>query len=161
MLNTLSFDNPITFVLIAGVLVWAIARQVQARQLNSRSLVVIPAVCAYFAFQQGPVLAHLDALSWGFLAVSAAVGAAAGFARGFTIRTWLGGDGSWWTQGTWLTLAIWGAMIAFRIVASVIAHFAGVATTAMTAEILVMVGITFGAQNLVVWLRTMQPVAVP
>jgi hypothetical protein len=156
MINNLTFDNPATFLLIGGVLIWAIARQLQARQLRPSRLLVVPAICLYLTVQQAPAIAHLDLVGWTFLLVSGVVGVAAGLARGLTTRSWTARDGSTWTQGTYLTLAIWAGVIAFRVTAGVVAHFAGVPAAAMMAEIAVMLTLTFGAQNAVVWLRTQQ-----
>lgn len=158
MLNNLSMNNPVTLLLIGGLVVWAVARQVQARQVTPRSLVLVPVIALFFAVQQGSNLNDLGLTSWIFIALSAAAGLVLGVARGFTIRTWIAADGTAWMKGTALTMALWAALILFRVAASIVAHFAGVPTAAMIGEIMIMVALTFGAQNLVVWMRTLEAV---
>lgn len=48
------------------------------------------------------------------LAVSAALPVGLGIWRGQTITVWRDADGAWWRQGSMLTLALWGALIAAR-----------------------------------------------
>jgi hypothetical protein len=50
----------------------------------------------------------------GPLAVSAALSVGLGIWRGQTITVWRDADGAWWRQGSMLTLALWGALIAAR-----------------------------------------------
>ncbi len=161
MTHSLSASSPVTFFLIAALVVYAVARQLAPSRLDGRRLLMVPALCAFFALQQSTAFSSLDIAGSLVLVVGAATGIAAGALRGLSTRIWVAADGVVWTKGTWFTLATWVGMIAVRILAGVAAHFAGVPQGGMMADVVLLVGLSFGAQNAIVWLRAQQLVPAP
>jgi len=80
-----------------------------------------------------------------------------GVLRGLSIVIWKKPDGSTWTRGTWITMALWSAMIAIRIATGALDQVLGLDTKAMTGELMVFVLLTFGAQSAVIWVRSQLP----
>lgn len=141
--------------LLAGLLVvgFVLFRQTQASPVNGRRLLVIPALLAFGALQVTPALSSIDLLGAIVTGAGLVVGIALGVGRALTVRVWTAADGTAWTQGSLMTLALWGALIATRVGLGVVDHFAGTGSRAMYAEMLWMLFGTFSAQNLLTWIR--------
>ena len=153
--------NPVLLIGIALLAVVMAARQLQARQLRPARLVLLPGLLLLGLSQQTTALASMNAAGWAFLAVSVAVGGAAGAARAATTRTWTRSDGTTWMQSTRAGLGLWGALIGFRILAGVAAHFAGVSLAATAVESIAMLAVLFAVQNALLFFRTApEPLAV-
>ncbi len=90
------------------------------------------------------------------LGLNVALGAAFGLARGATVRVWRDVAANWMTQGTFVTLGLWVAAIAARIGLG----FLGQGLPSK-GSIALFVGVTFGAQGLVVWLRMQGATVLP
>jgi hypothetical protein len=87
------------------------------------------------------------------LAVNAVIAITLGLWRGTSIRVWREAAGTILRQGTLLTLAIWLVAIALRALTAIIGHASGMASSVSFGELPLFLGITFAAQNLVVWAR--------
>lgn len=157
----MNFSNPTTILLALGILALILYRQMQAAPLNPKRLVAIPALLAFGAVQYAPALSGVDFASAAVAAFGVAVGLVFGVLRGLSVRTWSAADGTAWTQGTWATLALWGALIAFRITMAGVDRLLGLGSQATIAEMVMTLFATFAAQNLVTWLRAagMPPLA--
>jgi len=84
------------------------------------------------------------------LGLDLVLSAAMGLVRGATVRIWRDAAGTWMMQGTAVTFACWLVSIGLRIGLGLgVAGHAGVST----GEIALLLGVTFGAQNLAVWAR--------
>ncbi len=152
-MSSINFSNPATILLALGILAFVLFRQMQASPLNPRRLLVIPALLAYGTVQYLPALSGIDFAGGTLAAFGVLLGLVLGALRGISVRTWTAADGTAWTQGSWTTLALWGALIAFRIAMAVIDRLLGLGSQAMLAEMLMTLFATFAAQNLVTWLR--------
>jgi hypothetical protein len=62
-------------------------------------------------------------------------------------------EGVLWARSTGLTMAVWGASIAARVPLAVAAHVLGADVAASGAVLVVLLGLTLGAQNLIVYVR--------
>ena len=153
------FSGPTGILAIGALVIFVIARQLMPAQLSGRRLLLFPAIAAYGVVQTSPSLARLDLLGIGMLVFGGAVGLVFGALRGLTVRIWQAADGSTWTRGTWLTLALWVAMILVRIGTTAADYLLGIDTKALTGELMVFMLLTFGAQNAVVWLRAQSRLA--
>ena len=140
-------------LLIAAAVVWILARQVQVGRVKLRLLWLTPLLLAFFGIRSLPASTWHVTADLALLAISAAVSIGLGVWRGQTIRVWRDADGTWWRQGSALTLVLWGALI----VARGLIYGAGVAVGHREATnlgaILVVLALSFAAQNAVTALR--------
>jgi hypothetical protein len=148
-------SSPLSPLLLAAVAVFVIVRQFAPQAIRPRSLLVVPLVAGYLGFQGLSSAPPAGVLAIGLLAVNLALAVGLGAVRGATIRVWRSASGAWMSQGTLLTLGLWLALIAVRVAMAVLARGA-----LPLQEIGLFVAATFGAQNLVVWLRTQSGAAV-
>jgi hypothetical protein len=152
-MNNINLANPVAVLAGLAIAGFVIYRQLQASPLNALRLVALPGLLAYGALQLSPALAGMDLVA-GFLGGTGLLaGLAFGAARGFSVRTWTGADGATWTQGTWVTLALWGGLIAFRVGMGFVDHVAGIGGRVLEAELMWTLFATFAAQNAVTWIR--------
>ena len=140
-------------LLIAAAVVWILARQVRVAPVKLRLLWLTPLLLAFFGIRSLPASTWHVTADLALLAISAAVSIGLGVWRGQTIRVWRDADGTWWRQGSALTLVLWGALI----VARGLIYGAGVAVGHREATnlgaILVVLALSFAAQNAVTALR--------
>ena len=101
-------------LLIAAAVVWILARQVQVGRVKPRLLWLVPLLLAFFGIRSLPSSTWHVPADLGLLAVSAVISIGLGIWRGQTIRVWRDADGTWWRQGSALTLVLWGALIVAR-----------------------------------------------
>jgi hypothetical protein len=144
-------------LLIAAAVVWILARQVQVSPVRPRLLWLVPLLLAFFGIRSLPSSTWHVPADLALLAVSAVISIGLGLWRGQTIRVWRDADGTWWRQGSALTLVLWGALI----VARGLIYGAGVAVHHREATnlgaILVVLALSFAAQNAVTALRMTAP----
>jgi hypothetical protein len=140
-------------LLIGAAVVWILARQVQVGRVKPRLLWLVPLLLAFFGIRSLPSSTWHVPVDLGLLAVSAVISIGLGIWRGQTIRVWRDADGTWWRQGSALTLVLWGALI----VARGLLYGAGIAVGHREATnlgaILVTLALSFAAQNAVTALR--------
>jgi len=97
--------STIANVLLIGVaVVWILARQVRRARVKPRLLWLAPLILAYFGIRALPASTWRVPADLGLLALSAAVSVGLGVWRGQTIKVWREADGTWWRQGSALTL---------------------------------------------------------
>ena len=150
--STMKAMNYLLLPLYAALVLFAVYRQFAANRVSNRTLLVIPALLAFGAFQ---TLSHaaLGPADIALLALNATVGLGLGLWRGQTYRIWTDGDGFAWQKGTWMTAASWGVLIASRVVVAVGVTILGFNTAQLTGDLLGSLFVTFAAQNAVIWLR--------
>ena len=141
-------------VLLIGVaVVWILARQVQRAPVKPRLLWLAPLILAYFGIRSLPASTwHVPAVL-GLLLLSAAVSVGLGVWRGQTIRVWREADGTWWRQGSALTLVLWGALLVVRGLLYALDAATGHRDASGLGAILVTLALSFAAQNTVTALR--------
>jgi pimeloyl-ACP methyl ester carboxylesterase len=101
-------------LLIGAAVVWVLARQVQRAWVKPRLLVLAPLVLAFFGIRSLPASTWQVPADLALLAVSAALSLGLGVWRGQTIKVWRDADGTWWRQGSVLTLVLWRVLIVAR-----------------------------------------------
>ena len=140
-------------LLIGAAVVWILARQVRVTPVKPRLLWLVPLLLAFFGIRSLPSSTWHVPADLALLAISAVISIGLGVWRGQTIRVWRDADGTWWRQGSALTLVLWGALI----VARGLIYGAGVAVHHREATnlgaILVTLALSFAAQNAVTALR--------
>lgn len=140
-----------TALIWIAVAILVFVRQFQPHPLQSRFLVIGPAILAFVGLQGLTYLDSVEAAA--FFSLNAAVAVAFGVWRGYTFRVWAQ-NGEPWLQGTLATLMLWIAAVAVRVVLMGVGHAAGLSAAGTVAQLSLLLGITFAAQNAVIWLRT-------
>ncbi len=136
-----------------AVALLVIYRQFTAQPLRGRPLVVLPVLLAAMGtsnLAQQPATAPA---AIAVLVVNVAIAAALGLWRGTRIRMWRDATDTILRQATLLTLALWLVALALRALTAIIGHASGSASSVGIGELPLFLGITFAAQNLVVWAR--------
>ncbi|WP_221325896.1 hypothetical protein [Actinoplanes sp. L3-i22] len=147
--------NIATALLILGFLVYAMVRRFLGEPLESRRLVLLPlALTAYGVYTVAQTdfvhpTADLVALVTGGL-----VAVAGGVLRGRTVRIFVR-DGHTWYRYTWVTLAVWGGLIALRFGQAVAAVSLGADQSVLTASLALALGLSFLGEAAVVGPRAM------
>jgi hypothetical protein len=140
-------------LLIAAAVVWVLARQVQVARVKPRLLVLAPLVLAFFGIRSLPASTWRMPADLALLAVSAALSLGLGVWRGQTIKVWRDADGTWWRQGSVLTLVLWGVLIAARGLLYGVGVAVGHRDASGLGTVLVTLALSFAAQNTVTALR--------
>ena len=140
-------------LLIAAAVIWVLARQVQLARVKPRLLVLAPLVLAFFGIRSLPASTWRVPADLALLAVSAALSLGLGAWRGQTIRVWRNADGTWWRQGSMLTLVLWGVLIVARGVLYGVDVAVGHREASDLGAVLVTLALSFAAQNTVTALR--------
>ncbi len=140
-------------LLIAAAVVWILARQIQVARVKPLLLVAAPVVLAYFGIRSLPASFWHESANLGLLAVGVAISIGLGLWRGQTIKVWRDADGTWWRQGSWFTLALWGALIVARGLLYGVDAAVGHREASGLGAVLVTLALSFAAQNAVTALR--------
>jgi hypothetical protein len=140
-------------LLIGAAVVWILARQVQVGRVKLRLLWLVPLLLAFFGIRSLPSSTWHVPADLGLLAVSAVISIGLGVWRGQTIRVWRDADGTWWRQGSALTLVLWGALIVARGLIYGVGVAVGHREATNLGAILVVLALSFAAQNAVTALR--------
>jgi hypothetical protein len=104
--------------LIIVAVVYIVARQFSARQItgDTRRMLIIPGVLAFFGLRDHHLLDHAhQTSSAALLVVGIVLEIGMGFAWGFTTRIWRDAAGTVWAKGTVATFAAWVGMIIIRL----------------------------------------------
>jgi hypothetical protein len=140
-------------LLIAAAVVWILARQVQVARVKPRLLWLTPVILAFFGIRSLPSSTWHVPADLGLLALSAAISLGLGVWRGQTIKVWRDADGTWWRKGSALTLVLWGALIVARGLLYGVGVAVGHREATNLGAILVVLALSFAAQNAVIALR--------
>jgi hypothetical protein len=140
-------------LLIGAAVVWILARQVRVTPVKPRLMWLVPLLLAFFGIRSLPSPTWHVPADLALLAVSAVISIGLGVWRGQTIRVWRDADGTWWRQGSALTLVLWGALIVARGLIYGIGVAVGHREATNLGAILVVLALSFAAQNAVTALR--------
>ena len=145
----MNMSTAANLLLIAAAVVWILARQVQRARVKPRLLLAAPLILAYFGIRSLPASTWHRSADLGLLALSAAVSIGLGVWRGQTIRVWREADGTWWRQGSVLTLVLWGVLIVARGLLYGLDAALGHREASDLGAILLALAFSFAAQNAV------------
>ena len=143
----------LTVVPWIAVALLVIYRQCTAQPLRGRPLIVLPVLLAVMGISN---LAQQPATAPAAIAVlvaNAVIASTLGLWRGSSIRVWRDATDTILRQATLLTLALWLVALALRALTATVGHASGLAGSVSVGELPLFLGITFAAQNLVVWTR--------
>ena len=141
--------------ILSNYLVWVaaaivvIARQFLPRAVDPRWLLGAPLVMGLFGVQADLKAPPETALATALFAANLGAAVVLGLARGASSRVWRAAEGTWMQRGTLLTLGLWILSLAVRVGLGLAGNL-----DAELSTVLLFLAVTFGAQNLVVWLRT-------
>lgn len=132
-------------LLLTVFLVW---NQLRTRPVTPRRLITLPLIVIVLGLlQRGPILGH-NSLGVLLLALGLALAVVLGTARGFAVKIWVGPDGGYWRRGGALLVALWLTSVAVKVGLDVAGGLGGAGIGG--AALLIELGVTLGAQNLVV-----------
>lgn len=144
----------IDVILGLAVLALLIYRQLSARAVNASALRLIAILVAVGVIQTYQFLSknHSHPLTYAAIGGSVVLAAVFGWLRARTVRIWLQ-DGQAWSQGNWLTAALWIASLAAHLGYDILlAHGPG-ARGVGTATIVLYLAISLGFQRVIVLQR--------
>jgi hypothetical protein len=137
-----------SYLLLAAVAVFFIARQFVASPVRERALVALPLIAGLIGVQALVKAPPQSLAAAALIIVNLGLAAVLGVARGATLKVWRARSGTWMFRGGTLTLLLWLAAIGIRIAGAL------VFPAAMSfGELPLFLAVTFGAQNLLLWLR--------
>jgi hypothetical protein len=138
-----------TYLLWVGVAVFLIVRQFRPKPISEKTLVMLPLIGGLIGLQALARTPPDSLAAVTLISVNLALGAVLGLARGASSKVWRTSAGTWVSRGGVLTLVLWLAAVGARIGLAV--SFPGALPL---SELPLFLAVTFGAQNLVLWLRT-------
>ncbi|MEV6156629.1 hypothetical protein AB0L53_40425 [Nonomuraea sp. NPDC052129] len=142
-------DPLLSALLIPAVVIFVVYRQMMTRPTARNGIVYVSAALVALGLLTGGLIDTTQlALSLALVAVEAIAAVVFGAIRAATVRVWMDEAGVTWSKATPLTLLAWLASVASRVGL----YFAGTALglNASTSGILFFVGLTIGAQALLV-----------
>jgi hypothetical protein len=145
------FLEMVSVLIWVAVAVFMFVRQFQPHPLNERRLMILPLALVVLGARGMSGVDSFATVS--FFALNAVMAVGFGIWRGLSFRVWAQGNGPW-AQGTLVTLVLWIVSVVMRLVLAGAGHVAGISMGSATAELSVLLGITFAAQNLVIWTRS-------
>jgi len=155
----LNTTNALNYLVIAALIVWVLARQLQARPVVVRKLFVLPIILVVVgigsldsATSKGSTHFTTSDITW--LAIDLAVTVLFGTVRGASVRLYPQ-DGVLWRKGNWVTLLGWLFSFAARAAIGVLASDQGASLVASSALALSF-GVSLAVQGAVIYLRALQ-----
>ncbi len=141
-------------ILGLAVLALLIYRQLAARPVNASALRLIAILLIIGLFQTYQFLSkgHDHPLTFAALGGSLVLAAIFGALRAGTVRVWLQ-DGQAWSQGNWLTAALWIASLIAHLAYDVLVVHGPGARGLGTATIVLYLAVTLGFQRVLVFRR--------
>lgn len=143
----------VNVAIYVALIAFVLYRQMSARPLRGRRLVLFPAALGVFGLQQlarQPIAMDVGAVV--LLVAGLVVGLVAGLWRGTTFRLW-SDAGLVLVKGTAMTLVTWAVLIVLRLPFVFLGQSANHPQGFAVGELLLSLAVTFAAQNVVVWAR--------
>ncbi|MFK4227171.1 hypothetical protein [Streptomyces sp. NPDC019890] len=139
--------------LVAVLVGFVVVRRLRGEAVVAKRMSTVPlALTAVGAADLRRASEALSATDVGMLVLMCAVALLLGAARATTIEL-SGRDGRLWQRYRWSTLAIWAALVAARVGLGLAAHAAGADAVTGTSSLLLTLGLTLGAEAVVVTRR--------
>lgn len=134
----------------------SIYRQMRANEVSYAALIRLPLIYAAIGLLGfGTKLLDVAASAAPYIALSAVLSIGFGIWRGVQVRVWRDGAGTYFVQGTRLTLALWAGLILGKIAINTVGAITGaLPSSPHPGEIFAFIAASFVAQNLIVARRT-------
>ena len=143
------FPSLVTIALVVAGIALVMWRRMQGQPLEAKRMLVLPAVFVVLGISDltGKNIHH-SAADIAFLIAGGALSAVLGAARGATVALFTR-DGELWQRYRPVTVALWLALIASKLILTAIASATGASSAAGTNGLLLMLGISLAAETAV------------
>ncbi|HUA49876.1 MAG TPA: hypothetical protein VMA77_31885 [Solirubrobacteraceae bacterium] len=148
------FPSPVTILLALAAIGYVMWSRMQGQPLQAKRLLVLPAVLVIVGLSDLTGKSSHTAADVAFLLAGFALSALLGAARGTTIELFTR-DGELWQRYRPITVALWLALIATKVILAVVAGAAGAPGGAGTNGLLLALGISLLAEAAVVGPRAL------
>ena len=145
-------------VVLAALTIYAIHRQSIRHEITGRARFKLALIYAIVGLAVGGFEEPPDASAWLVIVASVVLSLAVGFARGYLTRIWRDVDGKVYSQGTWITIALFLVLVGAKWIHGAYVYMhpaAGAAPRGGFGEILVMIAIMMAVQAEIVHRRTL------
>jgi hypothetical protein len=146
-----TIPSPLTIALAVAAVGYVLWSRMKGQPLTVKKLAVLPAVLLVMGISDltGSSAPHLTGKDIGFLAVSAGISAVLGAARGATIELYPS-QGELWQRYRPVTAGLWLALIAAKLIVTVIAGAAGASVGGGTSTLLLSLGVSMLSEAAIV-----------
>ena len=151
-----TIPSPITILLAVAAVGWMLWSRMKGQPLQARRLLVLPVVLVVLGITDltGSSAPHLTPKDITFLVIGAGISAVLGAARGATIELYPR-QGELWQRYRPVTIGLWIALIATKVVLMVIASAAGASAGGGTSSLLLSLGVSLLAEAAIVGPRAL------
>jgi hypothetical protein len=151
-----TIPSPITILLAVAAVGWMLWSHMKGQPLQARRLLVLPVVLVVLGITDltGSSAPHLTPKDITFLVIGAGISAVLGAARGATIELYPR-QGELWQRYRPVTIGLWIALIATKVVLMVSASAAGASAGGGTSSLLFSLGVSLLAEAAIVGPRAL------
>jgi Protein of unknown function (DUF1453) len=157
------FPSPLTILLVIAAIAYVMWKRMQGEPLQAKRLMVLPVAFIVLGIGDLTAKSTHTATDVGFLVAGVVLSAGLGAARGRTTELF-SRDGELWLRYRPVTVALWLALIAVKVLLAGIASAAGASAAAGTNGLLLALGVSLAAEAIVVGPRALAsgvPFAAP
>jgi hypothetical protein len=150
-------------LVLAALTIYAIYRQSIRHELTGRNRFKLALIYAIVGLVVGGFETPSTTQAWLIAGASLVLSLVVGIARGRLTRVWRDADGKVWTQGTWLTIALFLVLVGAKWIYGTYAYLRHepVAASGGFGEILVMIAIMIAVQAEIVHRRALPLLTAP
>jgi len=143
--------SPLTILLVVAAVGYVLWSRMQGRPLKLRRMLVLPVVLTVLGITDltGSSAPHLTPKDITFLLISVALSVVLGAARGVTIELYPQ-QGELWQRYRGITVGLWIALIAAKLILIAIASAAGASAGGGTSSLLLTLGVSLLAEAAIV-----------
>jgi hypothetical protein len=150
------FPNPLIILLAVAAVGYVLWSRLKGQPLEAKRLLVLPVILIVVGVTDitGSSAPHLNGSDLAFLGVGVAIAVALGAARGATMELYPNG-GELWQRYRLVTVALWLALIAAKLVLAAIAAATGASAGGGTNTLLLTLGVSLLAEAAIVGPRAL------
>jgi hypothetical protein len=143
--------SPVTILLVVAAVGYVLWSRMQGRPVKIRRMLVLPVVLVVLGITDltGSSAPHLTSKDIAFLVVGVALSVVLGAARGATIELYPQ-QGELWQRYRRITVGLWIALIAIKLILIAIASAAGASAGSGTSTLLLTLGVSLLAEAAIV-----------
>ena len=145
--------TPTQMLILVAMTAYAIYRQSQRHEVTGRARFKLALIYAATGLFASGWLLPPDKAGWIALCISVLASVLVGIARGRMTRVWREPDGRIFSQGTALTIALFGVLVAGKYAWGTWEYFQHAQPHAVFGEVLLMIAAMVGMQAEIIWRR--------
>lgn len=138
---------------ILALVAWSVYRQTRISEVTAKSRFKMAITYTIVGLCVGGFDRPSGLAGYGMIAIGLALSLAVGLARGRLTRVWADAQGRVFSQGTWVTVALFLGLVAVKFGLGVLAWFAHISDGAGFGEVLIMIAIMIAVQAQIVYRR--------